>query len=302
VSEDLEQRLAAAREQVRELSTNWRSGTMQARRAALEQQHQAERDLAAVRGEPYATVIDIGPPWDAGAPLPHLISNGSRAFAVCRASQPDPDWDGTYARVVSSADPRLSVFVVIEMWGCAETRFGGPNDEATDGHPLYGKGLVGYEAHEVVNSAWIEEAIAVNSVHPDHSDAPFRQLHHYALLFHDEMLEVLARGIQARYVTGTMRMILGDLCDELVEQSGADLPGDAGKASDRDARDQISRHRNWLICARLSGRAVRSYAARNRRSERWRSGNWLRSVMIAGCRQRAISANLLGPWVTDRAG
>jgi hypothetical protein len=254
VSEDLGQRLAAARERVRELYTDRRSDTMQARLAAWEQQLQAERDLAAARGEPYATVIDIGPPWDAGAPLPHLISNGSRVFAVCRASQPDPDWDGTYVQVVSSADPQSSLFVVIEMWGCAETRFGGPNDEAMGGHPLYGKGLAGYEAHEVVNSAWIEEAIAINSVHPDHSDVPFRQLHHYALLFHDEMLEVLARGIQARYVTGTTRMILGDLCDELVEQSGADLPGGAGKASDRDGRDQISGHAGMAdLCA-----AVRS--------------------------------------------
>ena len=188
---------------------------MQALEAAWEQQLQAERDLAAARGEQYAVVIDIGPGWDIGAPLPHLVSNGSRAFVVCLASQPDPDWDGTYVRVVSPADPQPSPFVVIEMWGCAETRFGGPNDEAIRGHPLHGKGLAGYRAHEVVNSGWIEEAIKVNSVHPHHSDAPFRQLHHYALLFHDEMLEALARGIESRLVTGTMGTILGDLASSL---------------------------------------------------------------------------------------
>ena len=118
-------------------------------------------------------------------------------------------------RVVSPADPQPSPFVVIEMWGCAETRFGGPNDEAIRGHPLHGKGLAGYRAHEVVNSGWIEEAIKVNSVHPHHSDAAFRQLHHYALLFHDEMLEALARGIESRLVTGTMGTILGDLASSL---------------------------------------------------------------------------------------
>jgi hypothetical protein len=226
VSEDLERRLAAARERVRELSGDLRRDTMQALRAAWEQQRQAERDLAAARGEPYATVIDIGPRWDIGAPLPHLVSNGSRAFVVCLASQPDPDWDGTYVRVVSPADPQPSPFVVIEMWGCAEIRFGGPNDEAIRGHPLHGKGLGGYRAHEVVNSGWIEEAIKVNSVHPHHSDAPFRQLHHYALLFHDEMLEALARGIESRLVTGTMGTILGDLAGSLIEQPyRAGLPG-----------------------------------------------------------------------------
>jgi hypothetical protein len=34
----------------------------------------------------------------------------------------------------------------------------------------------------VLNSAWTEDAIEVNSMHPHHSDASFRQLHHYALL------------------------------------------------------------------------------------------------------------------------
>jgi hypothetical protein len=218
VSEDLERRLAAAREQVRELSRNLRHDTMRAWQAVWEQQLQAERDLAAARGEQYARVIDIGPQWDAGAPLPHLLSNGSRAFVVCLADVPGPDWDGTYVRVVSPDDGHLSPLAVIEMWGCAEIRFGGPNDEAIHGHPLDGKGLDGYRAHEVVNSAWIEEAIKVNSVHPHHSDAPFRQLHHYALLFHDEMLEALALGIESRLVTGTIGAILEDLAGTLIQR------------------------------------------------------------------------------------
>ena len=95
VNEDLERRLAAARERVRELSKNPRRDTTQAWRTAWEQQLQAERDLAAARGEQYATVIDIGPRWDIGAPLPHLVGDGSRAFVACMASVPDPDWDGT---------------------------------------------------------------------------------------------------------------------------------------------------------------------------------------------------------------
>ena len=218
VSQELEQRLAAARERVRELGSSLRTDTMQAWRQAWQRQLQAERDLAAARGEQYAEVIDIGPRWDTGAPLPHLVSNGSRAFVVCRASDCDPDWDGTYVRVASPADEHPSPFVVIEIRGCAQVRFGGPNDEAIGGHPLHGKGLGGYRAHEVVNSAWIEEAIKVNSVHPRHSDAPFRQLHHYALLFHDDMLEALAGGIESRLVTGTMTAILEGLAGSLTRQ------------------------------------------------------------------------------------
>ena len=67
VNEDLEQRLAAARERVRELSSDLRSDTMQAWQEARERQLQAERDLGAARGEQYAKVIDIGPRWDTGA-------------------------------------------------------------------------------------------------------------------------------------------------------------------------------------------------------------------------------------------
>ncbi|MGH3187120.1 MAG: hypothetical protein ACRDOL_07665 [Streptosporangiaceae bacterium] len=204
--------MAAAQDRVRQLSRGLSRGTM------WDQQLQAERDLAAARGEQYARVIDIGPRWDAGAPLPHLVSNGSRAFVACLADQPDPSWDGTYVRLVSPADESPSLFVVIELRGCAEIRFGGPNDEALHGHPLHGRGLAAYRAHEVVNSAWIEEAIKVNSVHPHHSDASFRQLRHYALLFHDEMLEALARGIESRVVEGTMRAILADLVDSLIDQ------------------------------------------------------------------------------------
>ena len=190
---------------------------MAAWRAAQAGQLQAERDLAAARGEQYAQVIDIGQRWDTGAPLPHLISNGSRAFVVCLADQPDPHWDGTYVTVVSPDDTHISLFVVIELWGCAEIRFGGPNDEAIAGHPLHGKGLTGYRAHEVVNSAWIEDSIRVNSVHPQHCDAPFRRLHHYVLMFHDEILEALADGIEARLAEGTMREILTSLTGALID-------------------------------------------------------------------------------------
>jgi hypothetical protein len=40
--------------------------------------------------------------------LPHLISNGSRAFIVCLANQPEPHWDGTYMTVVTGC-PAASV-------------------------------------------------------------------------------------------------------------------------------------------------------------------------------------------------
>ena len=46
-------------------------------------------------------------------------------------------------KVVSPADADPSLFVVIEMRGCSEIRFGGPNDEVMSGHPLYGNKRAG---------------------------------------------------------------------------------------------------------------------------------------------------------------
>jgi hypothetical protein len=57
-------------------------------------------------------------------------------------------------------------------------------------------------------------------------------------------------------------MILGNLCDSLVEQTyRADLPRGAGKASDRPGRTgpDFWARRNWLICAQPSGRPVSEY-------------------------------------------
>jgi hypothetical protein len=76
----------------------------------------------------------------------------------------------------------------------------------------------GHRNDRVFEPNRIEEAIQVNSVHPHPSDAPFRQLHHYALLFHDEMLETLVLGIESRLVTGTMGAILEDLVGRLAQQ------------------------------------------------------------------------------------
>ena len=166
--------------------------------------------------EQYAEVIDLGFRWDIGAPLPHVVSDGFRALVVCRLGEPDPNWDGTYINVISPRDEREDTWAVIEFRGCASLRIGAPNDEAIDGHPLAGSGLRGYHAHEVHNSAWLDEHIRMNSVHPNHSDDQWRLQRHYLLAFHDEMVEVLAHSIEAHVVRGSLRSLLVDSADALI--------------------------------------------------------------------------------------
>ncbi|MGV8847905.1 MAG: hypothetical protein ACOH16_00010 [Propionibacteriaceae bacterium] len=45
-------------------------------RAAFRALHEAERELAASRGEEWAAPLDLAVMWDGGAPLPHVISKG----------------------------------------------------------------------------------------------------------------------------------------------------------------------------------------------------------------------------------
>jgi hypothetical protein len=78
--------------------------------------------------------------------------------------------------------------------GCYASKFGGPNDEVIEGHPLHGKGLGAYQAHIVANSKWIEEVKLSNSVHPRFSPNSWANAKHYLLLFHDEMFECIASG------------------------------------------------------------------------------------------------------------
>jgi len=100
--------------------------------------------------------------------------------------------------MVSPSDTGDADLIRIDISGYASVRMGSPNDDALHGHPLHGRGLVPYEAHEVHNSAWLEEHIRVNSAHPAHRDASWRQQRHILLAFHDEMVEVLCREISAR--------------------------------------------------------------------------------------------------------
>lgn len=176
----------------------------------------AERTLAAARGEQYAEVIDLGVHWDTGAPLPHLVAGGLRAAIICRSALHDPTWDGTSTTMVSPSDTEEADLIRIDISGYASVRIGSPNDEALHGHPLHGRGLVTQEAHEVHNSAWLEEHIRVNSVHPAHRDEPWRRLRHILLAFHDEMVEVLCREISARVLRGNFGDVASDALKDMI--------------------------------------------------------------------------------------
>lgn len=179
-----------------------------------------QRQAAAEKGEEHAVPADGFPRCNTGAPLPHVIADGHRTTLTYLAAQRDPNWDGTYVTVKDAASGATESIVVVRFELCRATTLGPPNDEALHGHRLWGKGLDFYDAHIVINSSWIAELEERNRVHPHHSAAPFAELKHYVLTFHDETFECIARSHTAEIVTDTYPHVLHGIVDRLTERHG----------------------------------------------------------------------------------
>ncbi len=176
-------------------------------RAARDRLLQAERDVAARDGLPYAVPFDLGIRWDTGVPLPVLIS-GSKTF-VAFYLPPDFDFDGTNPRSRSTHDE--DVIGVVEFGGVTAVKMGSPNDEVLSGHPLWGHGLTYYAPHLVENSAWLRELMDVNRVHDRFDEARWRDKRHYVFTFHDETLECVARSHDATVTPGSLMSVTASL-------------------------------------------------------------------------------------------
>lgn len=125
------------------------------------------------------TAIEL-PEWpqpDAGTPNPKVVADEQGLVLYYKAS--------------------AGHHVLVTFQGCSTFTFGAPNDEALNGHPLYGHGLKFYSVHRVINSDWIQEMERRNSVHPRHDKARFLEgLMHYIITFHDSTFECLTRENQ----------------------------------------------------------------------------------------------------------
>jgi hypothetical protein len=185
-------------------------------RAARDAVLQAERNLAAAKSEPYAAPIEFPVSWDVGAPLPYLLQNDHRTFLTFFVRDIDPDWDGSYVSVRSPNSNVAEKLAVVEFERCICTKMGTPNDEVLHGHPLHGKGLEGYEAMLVKNSAWLKELEAINSVHSCYRAEVWRGLNHYILPFHDCTFECVAQGFKVEAFQMSLSELLSEVCKRLV--------------------------------------------------------------------------------------
>ena len=216
---ELENALQLAQERQRRainaLAPKHRGGEVEEFRAAQDALLQAERDLAAAKGEQHAVPIDFPVAWDVGAPLPHLLQNDHRTFLVFFLRDVDPNWNGI-PKIIYPDSAEVRRLAVVEV-RCVCAKFGAPNDEVFHGHPLYGKGFESYRALVVENSNWLKELEAINSVHRGYKPEFWRELKHYILPFHDSTFECIARSLNVETRETSLPQLLTEICRRLVE-------------------------------------------------------------------------------------
>jgi len=196
--ESLARELATARRKVAQASAalqrKHQGGEWAAFAAAHAEQKRLERELALAKGEEAAIPYEWNPPWDTGAPLPHIVASDTVTLFLYYVSTPDPDWDGTYVNVIDPSEPEAMSLAIVEVQRCYAHRFGAPNDEVFHGHPLAQRGLDSYGAYTVENSHWLRDLQAINSVHTQYRSDHWKSHKHFFLAFHDNVLECIATG------------------------------------------------------------------------------------------------------------
>jgi len=162
----------------------------------------------------YAKVIDWTPQWDTGAPMPQVFSNGDKTFLIYLINDIDPSWDGTYVNMVDNTSETAYALALVEFEG-QTFRFGIANDEVFNGLSLWGKGLVGYGAHIIENSTWLKELKRINKVHPFYTEDRWKDKKHFMLLFHDEILEVIATEYRIEIFKTTFEVLATEVAKRM---------------------------------------------------------------------------------------
>ena len=160
--------------------------------------------------------LDGVPQSDTGAPLPAVVSDELNVFLAYIVSEPDPNWDGTYATSVGPDSEGMPV-AIIRFMHAYSYMFGMPNDEAFSGHPLASRGLEPYGAYEVRDSSWVRRLERMNSVHPCHQKSAYDDLRHFIFGFHDSTFECVAKDLSVETFRGSMQSAIQRMVEMLRE-------------------------------------------------------------------------------------
>jgi hypothetical protein len=145
-----------------------------------------------------------------GAPCPFVMSDEHTRLLAYFVHKVDPNWDGTYVRLVGPNTPGETI-ALVNFTRCRAFMFGPPNDEAFHGHPLAARGLKPYSAAEVLHSSWIRKLERMNAVHPKHTSGHFENHRHFIFSFHDSTFECVAWDFTVTLHEGTMQSLLPEM-------------------------------------------------------------------------------------------
>lgn len=154
------------------------------------------------------------PECEIGAPLPTVISSESSLILLYIAAEPDPEWDGTYAHVVSPQSEGWPIAVVTFKRAVAHVLSTIPDEETYVGHPYSALGLEPYELFEVVNSPWIAALEKTRKIRPGHWPERLRKTHHYFHVFHDSSFECIAKSFDAKITRGSIAGVAAAILSE----------------------------------------------------------------------------------------
>ena len=143
------------------------------------------------------------PQSSTGAPQPFVMADERLTILAYYLENRDPDWDGSYVRVLgpTNADEPLAL---VRFFSCRAHMFGPPNDEAFHGHPLASRGLEPYRAFRIEHSSWIRHLERMNSVHPRHRPESFEKLQHFIFAFHDSTFECVCKSYEIQTTRGAI--------------------------------------------------------------------------------------------------
>ena len=162
----------------------------------------------------FAQVIPWEPAWSTGAPMPQIFSNGHKTFLIYLINEPEPNWDGSYVTMIDNSSDIQYPLALVEFKG-RTFRFGIANDEVFGGLPLSNKGLEFYSAHIVHNSKWIDELKSIHKVHQYYDEDRWKDDKHYMLLFHDELLEVIATDFKVETFKATFEALATEVAKRM---------------------------------------------------------------------------------------
>jgi hypothetical protein len=201
---ELIQHLELAREQLQDQLRSFGSHNMREVHKASQKVEEAERALAAARGEEYAQPYDIGFVPEAAVTLPIVLQTDYYTFLAFSAMYEKPDGMREEAG-----------YGIVQFDGCSLTKFGYPNDEALMGHPLMSRGLGAYGVYEVRNSTWIKQVTEFNRI--TFPNTPPSTKKHFMFSFHDSTFECIARGLHAWVSTELYTKVVAELAQRILE-------------------------------------------------------------------------------------